>query len=75
MCYNVVTKFRCVNKHKQAKEDRRKLKHIIKYRTALQTITNTTCPPPLRTTKYVLQEDKSKQNYPKYKKETPLETL
>ena len=35
MCYDVVTKFKYANKHKQAKEDRQRLKHIIKYGTAL----------------------------------------
>ena len=35
MYYDVVAEFRYINKHKQAKEDRRRLKYIIKYRTAL----------------------------------------
>ena len=35
MCYNVVIEFKYANKYKQARENRQRLKYIIKYRTAL----------------------------------------
>jgi hypothetical protein len=74
MCYDVVAEFRCADRHEQAGEDRRRLKHIVRCGTALQTTTGATCPPPLRTTEHVLQEDEPEQDCPECKRETPPET-
>ena len=35
MCYNIIAKFKCANKYKQAREDRLRFKHIAKYTTTL----------------------------------------
>ena len=35
MCYNVVIEFKYIDRYKQAKEDRWRLKYIIRYGTAL----------------------------------------
>ena len=35
MCYNIVAKFKCINKYKQARDNRLKFKYITKYMTAL----------------------------------------
>ena len=75
MCYNIVTKFKCADKYKQAREDRLRFKHITRYTTTLQSPTGILYPLALRDRKYVLQEDDPKENYSKYKGETPLEIL
>ena len=75
MCYNIITKFKYANKYKQAREDRLRFKHIIRYTAALQSLTGISCPLVLRDREYILQEDDPKENCSKYKGETPLETL
>ena len=75
MCYDVVAEFKCADKHEQAGEDRLRFKHIARCTTALQSPTGISCPLALRDREHVLQEDDPKENYSKYKGETPLETL
>ena len=54
MCYDVVAKFKCANKYKQAGEDRLRFKHIIRCITALQSPTGILCPLVLRDREYIL---------------------
>ena len=54
MCYNVIAKFKCANKYKQAREDRLRFKHIVRCTTALQSPTGILCPLALRDRKYIL---------------------
>ena len=54
MCYNVVAKFKCANKYKQAKEDRLRFKYIVRCITTLQSPTGILCPLVLRDCKYIL---------------------
>jgi len=54
MCYNIITKFKCANKYKQAREDRLRFKHITRCTTTLQSPTSILCPLALRDREYVL---------------------
>jgi len=74
MCYNIVTEFKCANKHKQAGENRLRFKHIAKCTTAVQSPISISCPPVLRDCKHVLQKDDSKDNCFKCKGEMSLKT-
>ena len=73
MCYNIITEFKYANKHKQAREDRLRFKHIARCMATLQSLTGISCPPALRDREHILQEDDPKENCSEYKGETPLE--
>jgi len=54
MCYNIIAKFKCANKYKQAGENRLRFKYIAKYITNLQSPTSILYPLVLRDRKYIL---------------------